>query len=164
MKYPLERFENDRLIKRLLKEESPANSCEFYEMIQQFYLDHTSTYYFPGDLCVFYPKIVEYKAKTIRLCDISGARIMPGSFYYCYRPFLENISSGRKYVLERTIHAEIGYYDFFPGTLFEFEQLAFSLANSEMVENSDYNYADLAKNMGETLRLQELHSKRKVKR
>lgn len=161
--YLMNTIENDKVIKRLLGDYKHTDILELFRLLEELYLEHTSSFYFPGEICTFYPKIVEQRSRTVRYCNISGAKIMPGSFYYCYRPFLENLSSGKKYVLKKTICAEAGFLEFFPKTLFEFEQLSLNLTHPYNKEDTYYNYYELSKNLGEVLELQELHSKRKVK-
>ena len=69
------------------------------------------------------------------------------------------------YVLKRTIQTEVGYYDFFPKTLYEFEELSMKLGSPFEIEDPDYDYYDLSKRLGQYLSLTELKkSKKKVKK
>ena len=156
-------LECDRISRKIILDNSSLSVNELEELLESVYIDSTSSFYFPGDLCLFYPKIVEYRTKVVRTCDISSSIIMPGSFYYNYRPMIDNLTTGKTYVLKRSIQTEVGYYDFFPQTLYEFEELSMKLGSSFEVEDTDYNYYDLSKRLGEYLPLVELKKgKRKV--
>lgn len=161
----IKELECDRISKKIILENPTLSVNELEELLENAYMDSTSILYFPNDLCCFYPKITEQKAKTIRICDISGSIIMPNSTYYSYRPMLDNLTTGKTYVLKRTIQTEISYYDFFPKTLYEFEELSMKLGSSFELEDTDYNYYDLSKRLGEYLPLTELRKdKKKVKK
>jgi len=155
----------DRISKKVILDNPTLSKEKIEELLNQAYLDNTSTLYFPNDICCFYPKITEQKSKNIRTCDISGAIIMPNSRYYSYRPMLDNLTTGKTYVLKRTIQTEISYYDFFPKTLFEFEELSLKLGSPFNIEDDYYNYYDLSKRLGQHLALTELKkNKKKVKK
>lgn len=159
----IKELECDRISRKIILDNPSLSINELEELLGSVYIDSTSTFYFPGDLCVFYPKIVEYRTKGIRMCDISNSIIMPGSFYYNYRPMVDNLTTGKTYVLKRSIQTEVSYYDFFPQTLYEFEELSMKLGNPYEIEDTDYNYYDLSKRLGEYLPLVELKKgKRKV--
>ena len=120
-----------------------------------------------GDFVAFYPGIKEVKAKSGRLCQISGGIISLGSSYYTYRPFFENLHTGKKYILKNTIHAELSYYDFFPKNIQEFETLAFYLENPSFAPDDGIDYYFLGQQIGETLPLLEVksnHEKQKIRR
>lgn len=152
---------SNRISRRVIQKNASLPISELMELISSEEFSATSTWYFPGDLCCFYPKVMEYKSKSTQVCDISGALIQAGSLYYTYRPFLENLTRKRKFVLKRTIKAEIGYYDFFPKSLIEFENLACNLASGSC--QGEYDYYDLSKRIGETLPLKELKKRKGAK-
>ena len=161
----IKNLECDRISRKVILDNPSLSVDELEELLESVYIDSTSSFYFPGDLCLFYPKIVEYRTKVLRSCDISSSIIMPGSFYYNYRPMIDNLTTGKTYVLKRTIQTEISYYDFFPKTLYEFEELSMKLGNPFEIEDTDYDYYDLSKRLGQYLSLTELKkSKKKVKK
>ena len=161
----IKNLECDRISRKVILDNPTISVNELEELLETIYIDSTSTLYFPNDICCFYPKITEQKAKTIKTCDISGSIIMPNSTYYSYRPMLDNLTTGKTYVLKRTIQTEISYYDFFPKTLYEFEELSMKLGNPFEIEDTDYDYYDLSKRLGQYLPLTELKkSKKKVKK
>lgn len=161
----IKNLECDRISRKVILDNPTISVNELEELLETIYIDSTSTLYFPNDLCCFYPKITEQKAKTIKTCDISGSIIMPNSSYYSYRPMLDNLTTGKTYVLKRTIQTEVGYYDFFPKTLYEFEELSMKLGSPFEIEDPDYDYYDLSKRLGQYLSLTELKkSKKKVKK
>lgn len=150
-------------IQRALEDDLFQNQDEFYHKLEQFYRTHTSHFYFPEDICLFYPKITEHRSKIDRICDISKAKIKKATFYCYYQFLLINLSAGKKYVLKKEICAETAYYDFFPRNLWELEQLASYLENPDYLENKYGDYRDLSINLGETLELKEVRQKRKLK-
>jgi len=154
------RLPQNRITKNIIMENHESSIEEIATEVEHAYTEHTSTLYFPGDICCFYPRIQETKAKNLRTCDISGCQIFPGTHYYSYRPLIDNLTSGKTFVLKRTIQTEIGYYDFLPKTLYELENLVFNLGNPYEIENKDYNYYELSKTLGEYLPLQELRKRR----
>ena len=161
----IKNLECDRISRKVILDNPTISVHELEELLETIYIDSTSTLYFPNDICCFYPKITEQKAKTIKTCDISGSIIMPNSTYYSYRPMLDNLTTGKTYVLKRTIQTEISYYDFFPKTLYEFEELSMKLGSPFEIEDTDYDYYDLSKRLGQYLPLVELKkSKKKVKK
>lgn len=161
----IKNLECDRISRKVILDNPTISVNELEELLENVYIDSTSTLYFPNDICCFYPKIIEQKSKTVRTCDISGSIIMPNSTYYSYRPMLDNLTTGKTYVLKRTIQTEISYYDFFPKTLYEFEELSMKLGNPFEIEDTDYDYYDLSKRLGQYLSLTELKkSKKKVKK
>ncbi len=111
-----------------------------------------------GEFVSFYSGIKEVRAKETRICQISGGRIEAGSFYYTYRPFMENLNTGRKFILKNTIHAEIAYYDFFPQTIGDFERLSFYLKHPSFAPQDGIDYYFLGQQIGENLPLLEVES------
>lgn len=158
----IDNLECDRISRKIIKENKELSVNDIETLLENAYINSTSQLYFPNDLCYFYPKIMEKRSKTIRFCDVSGAIINKNSPYYVYRPMIDNITRGKTYVLKCSIQTEIGYYDFFPQTLYEFEDLSMKLENPYELEDDDYNYYDLSKKLGSCLSLLEL-KKKKVK-
>lgn len=154
-------YKKDNFLRKIT-EKYPNRSLEELEMIiTEEIWEHTSNFYFPGNLCEFMPQIREHKTKTARTCQISGGVIYPGSYYLAYRPFILNRTINKKYVLRNSIITETGYYDFFPQTLKEFEELVSNLGNPYEIETNGINYYQLSKSLGEYLPLQELGKRRK---
>lgn len=124
------RLQNILKINKFYSEES------FYQKVEQLTLQHTSQYLFPNQLLSFYPQVKERCATTNLTCNLSGAVIKKGSFYYTYHPFIENLKTGRVYTIRKKISAELSYVDCFPQDLFTYEEWYYRLKNS-YYENSD---------------------------
>ena len=148
-----------RLVRRILLEKPNLSNNELEEIIDYELLKCTSQYFFPGNICFFYPKFFEKRARKKYVCDISGSIIQQGSFYLSYRPSIDNITLNRTFVLKRTIIAESSYFDFFPSTFDTFEELARFLAHSYELFEMDYDYYGISKRIGD-LSLLELRKRR----
>ena len=101
----------------------------------------------------------EYKASKPFSCDISSNVIDIGMYYYAYRPLIEDLDTGRRYVLDRTLKVEISYLDILPLTFFDFEMLEWDLITG--YNNDDAFYYNMYSNVGD-LRLKELRRKKKL--
>lgn len=156
----LSQLATDRVARKVIHKNSTASILTILAYLDEEYQRNTSEFYFPGDICCFYPKVVESRAINFRTCDISGAVIPPGGIYLSYRPLIDNLTKGKTFVLKRTIHTELGYSDFFPDTLYRFEYLAMCLQNPYEMIDSNYNYYELSKTLGENLSLLELPKKK----
>lgn len=117
----------------ILKSQSFYNEESFFKAVDQLVFEHTSNFLFPGRLISFYPKVLERKASIDLVCNLSGARIKKGSFYYTYHPFMEDLKSGRVYTIKRNINAELGYIDYFPQNLTAYEDWYCRLKNAYYV-------------------------------
>lgn len=122
---------------------------------------YTSEIIFPGDLIRFYPNIKEQRAKTYITCDFSGGIIYPGSLYVNYRPLLDNISTGERYVLRRTIKVESGYYHELPTSISEFESLEQRMQLEIARDSTGIEYSHFSQRMGGELVLQKLKRRKK---
>jgi len=106
-----------------------------------------------GIIMAFYPVIKEVRSSKNRICYFSGAMIRKGSFYLCYRPFLENIMTHTTYVLQKPIHVELGYFDELPKNYRDFSYMDKQLQNGF--------YYDFSTNYGnDCLKLQKIGKKR----
>jgi hypothetical protein len=126
---------------------------------------NTSTVIFPGDIVLFYPRIRETKSTKNINCDIQGSVIFAGSYFIEYRLFLDNITKKKRYVLEKSIIAELGYRDILPVNLHEFEEWSKNTENSYTIQNSnsDIDFYELYCNHG-PLNLIELGKSKKRKK
>lgn len=145
-----------KISKKIVQKYIGYSLNDILKKIEETYFEYESIYLFPGDLVIVYPNIREYKSRKTRICDISGAEIVKGSYYYHYRLLLENISDKTVFTLERPLIAETGYYDFFPTNIQELDELAQKLDNSDLLEESEYNYYDISSRIGGSLKLRKL--------
>ena len=71
------------------------------------------------------------------------------------------MSTGKKYVLQKTIKTEIGYREYLPTTLKEFEQFIYNLDNAYIQDrNTCLDYYSINSNLG-NWSLLELKERRK---
>jgi len=146
----LSKLSFNRFNKRIISENLNLSIQEITDLIEIETLKHTSNWYFPGSICYFYPSLIERRAQKNYICDVTGECIRRGSFYLSYRPFIDNITLHKAFVLKRTILANSVSSDFFPTTFDEFESLARILTYSyELPQNSEYDYYDISTRVGE---------------
>ena len=138
--------------------------AEIYYDIDQYLDSLRSEYLFDNDIVKFYPSIREAKASKEITCHFSGARISKGSKYCFYKPFLQNITTGKRYVLASPIKVELGYRDMLPSTLQEFELFIQKLDSAEMGynRNAGLDYYSISCNL-DSWSLRELKRKQKKK-
>ena len=136
---------------------------EIYYNIEQYLESLKSTYLFDNETVKFYPSIKEFKATKNITCHFSGGTIYKGSTYCSYRPFIQNMDSGKKYVLKDTIKVELYYRDELPTTLKEFEEFIYHLDNAYKLQknNGTIDFYTISCNL-RSWTLQELKPKRKV--
>ena len=107
-----------------------------------------------GNIMAFYPVMKEVRSSKIRTCCFSGSIIRKGSIYIYYRPFLENIITHTRYVLEKPICAELSYNDELPKNYMEFHYM-----DSQLQSGNDFYY-DFSVNYGsDSLKLTKLNRK-----
>ena len=115
----------------------------------------TSYSLFPSQIVLCYPQIKEVKASKQYTCDISGSRIKKGSNCIVYKMFMDNLSDGYSYVLEKPWVSELGYRDFYPRTIRELDILNDKLSNP--FDYSDgYNYYNIGCRKGEYINVRRL--------
>ncbi|MDD3453423.1 MAG: hypothetical protein PHN42_04055 [Bacilli bacterium] len=151
----------NRISKKIIEENKGKTIQNIYKMIEETLLLCTSQYFFPNHYILFYKNIVLKKASKFHQCNFSNALIKPGQEYILYKPFLEDISSGKNYVLKKTITLETSYIDYLPKSILEFEQLNFHLMSPENNTSYPFNIDDLAVNIGGEFTLQKLPKKKK---
>lgn len=136
---------------------------EIYYNIEQYLESLKSTYLFDNETVKFYPSIKECKATKNITCHFSGGTIYKGSTYCSYRPFIQNMVSGKKYVLKKTIKVELYYREQLPITLKEFEDFIYNLDNAYKTQrnNGIIDFYTVSCNLGDWS-LKELNPKRKV--
>ncbi|MCI8347477.1 MAG: hypothetical protein HFJ12_06005 [Bacilli bacterium] len=110
---------------------------ERYGILQLYYANNQSGYYFPNDLVAFYPQMKEQKASKEIVCNISETIISKGSCYINYRPILENLNTHEVYVLKRTIKCLPYYSDILPVNIRGLEHL------NDMIINTSIDSCDL---------------------
>ncbi len=161
----LERMSEDRFARKFVENYS---QCSIYEIEQKIEL--ASHYYesqslFPGDTVLFYPTITEQKASCEKTCDVYGGKIHIGSYYLRYQAFMENLTTGKKYVLKRPWIAEMGTYDFFPSNISEMDSLDVALKTAYELGhlNSRYDYYSISTRIGAGVYVTKLGPKNKVK-
>lgn len=136
---------------------------EIYFDIEQYTESLRSEYLFNNDIVKFYPSIKEVVANRDTTCHFSGGIIRKGSLYCNYRPFLQNMDTGQKYVLKKTIKVETGYRHFLPTTLKKFEEFIYNLDNAySLNKDSELDYYSINCNLGEWSLL-ELKNNKKIK-
>lgn len=115
----------------------------------------TSTSLFPSQIVICYPQIKEVKASRQYICDISGSEIKKGSTCIIYKMFMNNISDGYSYVLDKPWISELAYRDFYPRTINELDILNEKLINP--FDYSDgYNYYDIGCRKGGYIKVRRL--------
>lgn len=154
---------NNRISRKVIMENNGKSIKDLMTIINNISLLHESIDIFQGDYVILYPSITEAVANREITCDVSGSKIKIGSKYYSYRPLLDNIVTKKRYVLKRTIKTEIGYDDFFPKDIHEFEDLNYKLSHPfEYLNDQNYNYYDISTRVGEGLTLEELNKGKKL--
>lgn len=130
--------------------------------IDQYLESITSQYLFPNNKIKFYPCIREFKTKKTILCDFSGSLIFTNSYYYLYRPLLQNLDDGKRYVLQRSIKVDPSYGEYLPNTFKDFEQFIYNLENAytSLANNDILDYYSIAANI-QNWALLELNNKYK---
>lgn len=155
----LESMINNRNDRKIISDNYGMNIYSIIRLIESEKVNNTSFYYFPNHEIAFYPMYREYKASRPFSCDISSGVIGVGMYYYAYRPLIEDLDTGRRYVLDRTLKVEMSYLDVLPLTFFDFEMLEWNLING--YNNDDAFYYNMYSNVG-NLRLKELKRKKKL--
>lgn len=138
-----------RLI-NILKVDTFYSEDAFFQAVDKLVLEHTSHYLFPNRLISFYPQVIERHATKDLICNLSGAKINKGSFYYTYHPFMEDLKSGRVYTIKRKIHTELGYIDYFPQDLFTYEEWYYKVKNAYYGNNDTIDFYFLSRECGES--------------
>lgn len=138
-----------RLI-NILKVGTYYSEKAFFEKVNQLLLEHTSHYLFPNRLIAFYPQVVERCANSDLICHLSGVRIKKGSFYYTYHPFMEDLESGRVYTIQKKIHTELCYIDYFPQDLFTYEEWYYKVKNAYYINDHIIDFYFLSSECGES--------------
>ena len=134
----------------ILRQRNYKNEEEFYNLYEELLTRYTSNYLFPGKLMEFYPQIKERRAKNILICDLSGAQLKPGSCYYSYHPFIEDLQSGIVYTIKKKIKTSLEYLDEFPQDLVTYEEWYYRLKNSYYVtQNNNIDFYHLSIQCGE---------------
>lgn len=138
-----------RLI-NILKKREFYSEKDFFMTVDKLLLDHTSRFLFPNQLVSFYPQVFERQASNDLTCNLSGARIKKGTFYYTYHPFIEELKSGRCYTIKKSIKAELGYIDLFPQDLATYEEWYYKVKNAYYVsDDSIVDFYSLSMECGE---------------
>ena len=116
----LEELNKDIIARRVINLNKNKPIDKIYELIELEYMKYTSHYWFQGDIVLLYPNIREMKSKK-QYETIYGAHIGKNMLYIYYQTLLLNVSSKKKYVLEKAIRFEVG--DELPMNIFDLEEL-----------------------------------------
>ena len=155
----IKKITNDPIGRLFISEDKSIE--QIYFEIERYTYSLRSEYLFYNDIVRFYPFIKETVASKNITCHFCGSVISKGSLYLSYRPFLQNMSTGKKYVLQKTIKTEIGYREYLPTTLKEFEQFIYNLDNAYIQDrNTCLDYYSINSNLG-NWSLLELKERRK---
>ncbi|MDE5587085.1 MAG: hypothetical protein K2I72_01785 [Bacilli bacterium] len=154
---------NTPFSRRVIKNFPGFSIMTLQSILQSEYLECTSFYHFPNKQVCFYPSIHEYKSEFNTTCAFSGGPIKKGSFYYCYRPLLEVVDSGKKYVLRKTLKLETMYFSDLPTSIQEFDDFTTKVEHYWLYPNERLDYECLNYYFGGSVGLLEL-GKRKGKR
>lgn len=136
-------------ISRITKDNLNDND---YELLQQYYIDNTSQYYFPNCVVAFYPNIKEQRATKDIICDFNSVIIPKGAIYINYRPLLECLNTKQAFVLQKSIKCDLYYGSILSTNIFELEDLNYKIMCKGLVDNtlsldrlSDYGELKLLK-------------------
>ena len=132
-----------------LKNEKFYSEESFLKEVDSLYLEYSSLYLFPNRLIAFYPQVIERVASRDITCNLSGAKIKAGSFYYTYHPFMEDIKNGRVYTIHKKINAELGFVDYFPQNLVAYEDWYYKLKNAYYQTSDMIDFYFLSRECGE---------------
>lgn len=152
----------NRISRRVIKSMFGESINRVFQEIVTEEEQHRSHSLFSDDLILLYPNIHEQKAQRKVICSFSGGIIYPGSFYLTYRPFLENITKNKSYILKKTIKVEVGYYDLLPKNIQELEWLQHNI-QLETSSSDGINYSHLNQVLGGTIPLTKLDRSTKTK-
>lgn len=147
---------NNPFSRRILQNYPDCSISDLESILQVEYLDHTSFYHFPNKQVFFYPSIREYRSEFNTTCAFSGGKIQKGSFYYCYRPLLDVVDSGRTFVLSKTLKLENMYFSDLPKTVHEFDDFTQKVENYWNYQNERIDYEHLNYYFGGSVKLLEL--------
>lgn len=146
---------------RKMKERSFYSELKLYQALQELMAEYTSQFLFPHHYVAFYPQVSERNASSRMTCQLSGAPIRRGESYYCYWPFIEDLNSGKVYTTSKKIKSSLGYQDYFPSTLAEYEDWYYKLKNAYYMDSDVIDFYSLSVECGDTaLDLVELKKKK----
>lgn len=146
----------NRLTRSYLKTLEKFEDIKSYEIIERYYLENSSQYYFPNSLVAFYSSIREYHSRKKIICDISTNIIKKGQLYINYRPLIANMETGDAFVLVKSIKCETSYQDLLPTNILEFENLNEQIMNYEYYGSTEINLDHLHYSQGGSLKIVKL--------
>lgn len=147
--------------KRVIQSYPNCSILDLESILRSAYFEHTSFYNFPNKQVYFYPTVREQKCECDTTCAFSGGKIQRGCLYYCYRPLLDVVDSGRTYVLSKTLKLETMYFSDLPTTIQEFDVFTQKVENYWNYQNEHLDYECLNYYFGGTVRLLELKKGRR---
>ena len=100
---------------------------ENYWAIYNLSKEYESQFLFPGHMMMLYPKIETYVASRTLAMHLGANFVTRGERYCVYHPFIEDLDTHYKYVLQKSIFASEDSIDYFPGTFREFEEWDYAL-------------------------------------
>lgn len=145
-----------RLTRENIKYLETLDDAKRYEMLERYYLEYRSNFFFPGCLVALYPYIRESHSRKEITCDISTNIIKKGQLYINYRPLLENVETGDSFILKKTIKCEPIYQDLLSTNMFEFENLDEQIMNYKYYRDSEISLDHLHYSQGGSLNLVKL--------
>lgn len=125
-----------RLINQIKKEQFYSLES-FFSYFEKLKLEYTSNILFPGRYMAFYPQVREYHARNFITCNLSGTKIFPGSSYYVYSPFIEDLKSEKVYCLKKKICTASDYVDLLPRDLITYETWNYKIKNAYFYMDQD---------------------------
>jgi len=124
---------------------NPITFLNIMEEYETFIINNTSHLFFNKHLTILYPRNRIYKANNSVTCCFSGEIINKNSEYIYYRPLLDDLNSGKTYIVTPTIKISPHYEEYLPTTIRELEEFQRNLIDS--YSNDEINYYDISCNL-----------------
>jgi hypothetical protein len=107
---------------------------------------NTSELFWPGNVIYVYPRVRLIKTSKNRLCTFCSHIILPGDFYYTYRPLLYNATKKRGFVLHPELISRYLCSHYLPTNIHELEMMQLNLDNSHQYSDSNNLFPNGYKN------------------
>ena len=122
---------------------------ENYWAIYNLSKEYESQFFFPGHMMMLYHKIETYVASRTLAMHLGANFVTRGERYCVYHPFIEDLDTHYKYVLQKSIFASEDSIDYFPGTFREFEEWDYALQNAYYNNSSsNIDFYELSTRLG----------------
>ena len=142
----------NRISKRIVETYYGKSINDIAEYIFKVEVEYTSELISNGNLMYYYSNKELSKSHIHHVCCVSGEVILPHTYFYKFKPILENISNNQILCAKKTIYLKEEFEDFIPETLKDFEKLQYLL--SEFPTEKTYKnipYSDIASRIGEVI-------------